>query len=86
MSAQSYLTLRNPTDSSLPGSSVHGILQAKIWSRLSFPSPGGLPDSGIELTSVSPALASGFFTTEPPGKSLERKQTGKLKIFRKHRG
>ena len=35
---------------------------------LPFPSPENLPDSGIEL--VSPALASGFFTTEPPGKPV----------------
>ena len=32
----------------------------------SFPSSGDLPDPGIELT--SPALAGGFFTSEPPGK------------------
>ena len=30
-----------------------------------FLSPGDLPDPGIELP--SPALAGGFFTTEPPG-------------------
>ena len=40
------------------------------WSGLSFPSPGDLPDPGIELTSlVPPALAGGFFTTVPPRKS-----------------
>ena len=34
-----------------------------------FPSPGDLPDPGIEPSSlVSPALGGGFFTTEPPGK------------------
>jgi len=33
---------------------------------LPFPSPGDLPDPGIEPT--SPALAGGFFTAEPPGK------------------
>ena len=32
-----------------------------------FPTPGDLPDS-IELT--SPALAGGFFTTEPPQKAI----------------
>ena len=37
---QLYPTARNPTDCSLPGSSVHGILQAKYWSGLLFPSPG----------------------------------------------
>ena len=35
---------------------------------LSFPLPGDLPDPGIE--SMSPALAGGFFTTEPTGKPL----------------
>ena len=35
---------------------------------LPFPSPGDLPDAGIEL--MSPALAGGFFTTEPPGKHI----------------
>ena len=38
----------------------------EYWSGLSFPTPGDLPDSRIELTSLaSPALAGGFFTTEP---------------------
>ena len=31
-----------------------------------FPSPGDLPNPGIEP--MLPALAGGFFTTEPPGK------------------
>ena len=35
-------------------------------SGLPFPSPEDLPDPGIE--SVSPALAGGFFNTEPSGK------------------
>ena len=34
-----------------PGSSVHGISQARIWSELPFSSPGDLPDSVIEPTS-----------------------------------
>ena len=33
---------------------------------LPFPYPGDLPNPGIEL--MSPALAGGFFTAEPPGK------------------
>ena len=38
----------------------------EYWSGLSFPSPGDLPDPGIKHVSpVSPALAGGFFTTEP---------------------
>ena len=36
----------------------------EYWSGLPFPSPGDLPNSGIEP--VSPALAGRFFTTAPP--------------------
>ena len=36
------------------------------WSGLPFPSPGDLPNPGIEPE--SPAFAGRFFTTEPPGK------------------
>ena len=40
----------------------------KFWSGLPFPTPGDLPDPGIESVSfVSPALAGGFFSTAPPG-------------------
>ena len=54
-------------DYSPPGSSVHGISQARTleWIAISFPSPRDLPDPGIELS--SPALAGGFFTSESPG-------------------
>ena len=47
------------------------------WAPLSlgfprqFPPPGHLPDPGIKL--ASPALAGGFFTTEPPGKPNDYK-------------
>ena len=37
----------NPLDCSRPGSSVHGISQARYWSGLPFLSPGDLPDPGI---------------------------------------
>ena len=59
--------LCDPMDRSPLGSSVHGVLQARIleWGAISF-SEGNLPNPGIEP--VSPALAGGFFTTEPPGK------------------
>ena len=43
-----------------------GFLMWEYWCGLPFPSPGHLPDPGIEPT--SPALAGGFFSTEPPGK------------------
>ena len=36
----------------------------EYWSGLPFPSPGDLPDSGIESAPfASPAVAGGFFTT-----------------------
>ena len=54
-------------DYSLAGSSVHGISQAAYWSGVSFPSPGDLLNPGIKP--ASPALADGFFTDEPHGKS-----------------
>ena len=65
---QLCLTLRNLKDSSLPGSSVHGIFQVRSCSGLPFPTPGDLPDPGVKLG--CPSLAGGFFTTEPPGKPL----------------
>ena len=52
--AQLCPTLCNPMDCTLPGSSVHGILQERYWSGLSFPSPVDLPDPRIKPR--SPAL------------------------------
>ena len=41
-----------------------GFSRPEYWNRLPFPSPGDLPDPGIEPAShSSPALAGGFFTT-----------------------
>ena len=50
----------------LPGSSVHGTSQARILEQVATSFFGDLPDPGIEPK--SPALAGGFFTTEPPGR------------------
>ena len=58
-SLQSCPTLCDPLDYSPPGSSVHGILQAKILEWVTM-----LPDPGIKPTSLmSPAPAGRFFTT-----------------------
>ena len=47
-----------------PVSFFHGIMQARILGVLPFPSPGDLPNPGIEPTSLmSPPLAGRFFTT-----------------------
>ena len=42
----------------------------EYWSGWPLPSPGDLPDPGIEP--ASPMLPSGFFTTEAPGKPINR--------------
>ena len=64
-------------DCGLPGSSVQGILQARIlkwvamWSGLPCLPPRALPDPGIELASLpSLALAGGFFTTSATWEAL----------------
>ena len=43
-----------------------GFPRQEYWSGLPFPPPGDLPN--LETEPVSPALAGGFFATEPPGK------------------
>ena len=42
-----------------------GFFRQEYWNGLPFPSPGNLPDAGIEP--MSPVLVGGFFTTEPLG-------------------
>ena len=44
-----------------------GFSREEYWSVLPFPSPGDLPDPGIEH--ASPAWQADFLTTEPPGKT-----------------
>ena len=61
---QSCPSLCNPMDCSPPGSSVHGILQARILEWVAMPPPGDLHDPGVEPVSFrSPALAGRFFIT-----------------------
>ena len=63
-SLHSCLTLCNPMDCSPPGSSINGILQARILEWVALLSSRDLPYPGIEPTSLmSSALAGGFFTT-----------------------
>ena len=50
----SHVWLCDPMDCSHPGSSVHGIFQARILEWLPIPTPGDLPNPGIEPR--SPAL------------------------------
>ena len=62
-------TLCNPMDCSPPGSSVHGIFQARILEWVVIPSPpGNLPDLGIQPR--SPALQEDSLPSEPPWKPI----------------
>ena len=45
-----------------------GFSRQEYWSGLPFPSPGDLPDPGIEP--AFPTLAGRFSTTETPGKPI----------------
>ena len=60
-----------PMDYSMPGSSVHGIFWQEYWSGLPFPTPGDLPNPGVEPESLtSPALARELFTIVLPQKPI----------------
>ena len=67
-SLQLCLTLSDPVDCSPPGSSVHGILQARLLEWIAMPSSRG-SSQPKDQTHVS-YTAGRFCTTEPPGKSL----------------
>ena len=69
LSLQSCLTLSDPMDCSLPGCSVHGILQARILEWAAMPSSrGSFPPRDQTQVSRHCCTAGGLFTTEPPGK------------------
>ena len=65
---QSYLTLCDPMDCSPPGSSVHGILQARILEWVAMSSSGGSSQPGIKPR--SPTLQADSLPSEPPGEHL----------------
>ena len=46
-----------------------GFSRQKYWSGLPFPSPGDLPDPGMEPR--SPALQADTLTSEPPQKPIQ---------------
>ena len=63
-SLQSCPTLCDPMYHSPPGSSVHGILQARILEWVAKPSSRGSSHREIKPAFLkSPALVAGFFTT-----------------------
>ena len=63
--AQSCPALCDPRDCSPPGSSVHGILQARILEWVAMPSSRGSspPRKRTSVSYASPALAGSFLTT-----------------------
>ena len=61
-------TLYDPVDCSPPGSSVCGILQARILEWIEFLSPEDLPDPGIKPE--SPALQTDSLRSELQGRSF----------------
>ena len=63
---QSCLTLHDPMDGSLPGSSVHAILYARLLEWVAMPSSRG-SSQPRDRTQVF-CIAGRFFTAEPPGK------------------
>ena len=64
--AQSCVTLCSPMDCSLPGSSIHGIFQARVleWVAISFSSGSPQPRDGIWVS----YMQTDALPSEPPGK------------------
>ena len=73
--AQSCPTLCDPMDSSLPGSAIHGIFQARIleWAAISFSRGSSQPGS--------PELQTDALPSEPPGKNLKMNKLRKTFFF-----
>ena len=68
LSCSSCLTLCDPMDCSLPGSSVNEISQARIleWIAIFFSRGSSQPRDRTRISGVS-CLIGGFFTSEPLG-------------------
>ena len=56
-----------------------GFSRQEYWSGLPFPSPGDLPDPGIEPG--SPALEADALTSEPPGKPSKHNVDVNLEVW-----
>ena len=64
--AQLCPTLCNPMDCSLPGSSIHGLFQARVLEQAAISFSRGASNPGIKPG--SPALQTDALPSEPPGK------------------
>jgi len=66
-------------DCSPPGSSVLGILQARVLERVACPPPGDLPHPGIKPASLmSPILTGRLFTTSTTQKAQVGHMSGEF--------
>ena len=65
--AQMFLTLSDPMDCSLPGSSAHGIFQARVleWGAIAFSM--GWCDGGLGNRGISAEIVSAGFLLESLG-------------------
>ena len=87
MRAQLCPTVCDLMDCSPPGSSVLGILQARILEHVAISFSRGSSQLGdqIPISFKSPALADRFFTTEPPGKPLILNKDEETKYINKNK-
>ena len=70
--APSCLTLCDPADWAHQAPLSMEFSRQKYWHGLPFPTSGDLPNPGIEPVSFGcPVLAGIFFSTAPPGKTME---------------
>ena len=65
---KSYLTLATPWTVACQAPLSMGFSRQKYWSRLPFPSPGNLPNPGIEPR--SPALQVDFYQLSYEGSQM----------------
>ena len=66
--AKSCPALATPWTVACPPLLSMGFCRPEYWSGLPFPTPGDLPDTGIELPSLAPLVLAGrFLTTVPHG-------------------
>ena len=79
--AQSCPTLCDPTDCSLPGSSVHGIYQARIpkWIVISFSRGSSRPRDRTWVSRIVGRFADSLLT-KPPGKLERAEDTGVISL------
>ena len=77
--SQSCLTLCNRMDCSPPGSSVHGIFQARILEQVAISYCRGSSQPGNKPSSLASLAVEGrFFTTAPSGKPSKYLSTGHM--------